>query len=257
MIYYAGGDFDYIILTMCDKRLQEEAIEILLFKGYPRENIILGRVFENAFFNFDVYIEIKKSRVSIVSDTCLAGYVYHDWGLQFTSPTINMFAANSEYYKFIKNIEENICLPMNKYSDNLEEFYPDWYAYPRGIIGDSIWEFNHDSTFETAQERWNKGAARFNRDNYIVIMTLMSEEMAYKFDALPIKYKIGFYWKETGLDSVICLPRWREDPEFRMRFKFSFSSYVNQAARQADEGVRSVNWIKLLLHEEGYIRVEK
>ena len=73
-----------------------------------------------------------------------------------------------------------------------------------------------------------------------------------RFEDVPIKHKIGFYWKELNLSSVICLPRWN-DPAYRSRFDYCFSAMVNRIATEED-GVRAVNWMKALLHENDYKR---
>lgn len=50
-------------------------------------------------------------------------------------------------------------------------------------------------------------------------MTLFSEDAAYEFDQLPIKHKMGFFWKNLGLDSVVYMPEW-ENPQTRGMFGY-------------------------------------
>ena len=121
-------------------------------------------------------------------------------------------------------------------------------------MGDVEWIFNHDETFETAATRWKKGAERFNASNFIATMTIRSDEMAYKFDELPIKHKIGFYWKDLGLDSVICMPEWN-NPKCRAKFVYNFAHFTNCVADET-KGIRAVNWMRALLHKNGYSRVQ-
>jgi len=212
------------------------------------------RIFRIPFFDFDEYIKIKESNISILSDYCFAGYLYHKFGLQFTSPTINMYADNENYYKFLLDIEGHMKLPMQEVENTRDNLYKGIYAYPRGYVGNSEWVFNHDVTFDKAVARWNKGVARFNYDNFIVIMTIYSEEMAYLFDKLPIENKIGFYWKELNLNSVICMPEWN-NPKVRERYNSDFSALINRVADE-ENGIRAINWIKALQHKGGFNRIE-
>jgi len=106
-----------------------------------------------------------------------------------------------------------------------------------------VWCFNHDVEADKAIERWERRRKRFNRDNYIVIMCIRSDEMAFKFDKLPIKNKIGFYWKDLGLESVVYMPEWA-DSRIRSRFMYNFTGLVNRATDDM-YGIRAINSIIL------------
>lgn len=43
--------------------------------------------------------------ISIISMNCVGGCVYHDYGLRFMSPTINLSFSASDFVKFCENIE--------------------------------------------------------------------------------------------------------------------------------------------------------
>ena len=85
-------------------------------------------------------------------------------------------------------------------------------------------------------------------------MGIRSEEMAYAFDALPIKNKIGFYWKDLSLDSVVYVPEWNS-AEFRHKNYFNYAHIINGIV-DGLTGAGRVNWMKVLLHQQGYRRVE-
>ena len=58
--------------------------------------------------------ELLNKEPSIISCDCLGGLVSHDLGLQFRSPTINMYMTASDYIKFIYNIKTYIDINMLK-----------------------------------------------------------------------------------------------------------------------------------------------
>lgn len=246
--------YDYLIVTVVNENTYKEIVNIAVAMGIRREIILPARIFHIPFFNFEDYIKIKNSNISILSDTCFAGFVYHRFGMKFLTPTINMFTDNENYYTFLSNLKENMTYPMVKQENTLEDLYLGIYSFPQGRVGNSKWNFNHDIEFETAAARWERGRQRFNWDNYMATMTIRSDEMAYKFDALPIENKIGFYWKELGLKSVVCIPEWNNS-SIRAKFEYNFTTFVNQIANEI-LGVKSINWMKALLHESDYKRIE-
>ena len=249
-----GLQFDYLIVSVLDEEIFKDIVSDAVRIGIKRERIIPLRVFQIPFFDFDDYISILQSNISIVSDCCFAGLLYHRFGMRFTSPTINMFSDNENYFRFISDLENHFRLPMVEVDNWIDKPWAGVYSYPRGCVGDVEWCFNHDITFATALDRWQKGVKRFNWDNYLVIMTINSESMAYAFDDLRINKKIGFYWKDLGLKSVIYLPEW-QSPFFRKKYDYCFSGYVNRIADGAD-GVRNINWFKVLLNKDAFIRVQ-
>lgn len=42
---------------------------------------------------------------SIITSNCIAGEMYNDLGLQFTSPTINLFFREKDFLKFVLNLK--------------------------------------------------------------------------------------------------------------------------------------------------------
>lgn len=247
-------EYDYLIVTVIEEKTYKEIIEDALKVGVPREKILPLRIFEISYFNFDEYVKIKESNVSILSDYCFAGHLYHKFGMKFTSPTINMFTDNENYYRFLCNLEKYMSTKMSKVENEVDTLWQERYACPRGRLDDVEWVFLHDLVYDTAADRWNQGIERFNWDNYIVIMSIMSDDMAYKFDALPIKNKIGFYWKNLKLDSVIYTPAWK-NPLIRKAYGFTFPVFVNRIADEKN-GIKGINWMKALLHHDGFNRIE-
>lgn len=50
---------------------------------------------------------LKNNEFSIISNDCTGGVIYHDLGLRFTSPTINLFFEPYEdYLYFLSNIKD-------------------------------------------------------------------------------------------------------------------------------------------------------
>lgn len=250
-------NYDYLIITALEY-VYDEILKQALDLGVKREVIIPVRVFKIPFFDFNDYIKIKESNISFVSDYCFAGFLYYRFGLKRTSPTINMYASSNEsYLNFLKDIKGHLALNMEKVENTVDQPYMGFHAYPRGRLGDCEWIFNHDVSFERAVERWNKGRERFNYSNYIAFMTIGSDEAAYAFDALPIEHKLGFYWKELNLKSVVCIPEW-SNSKIRYKYANNFVSIINgiadESGRSGARRCQIINWMRFLLFKDGFIR---
>lgn len=94
--------------------------------------------------------------VSIISNNCLGGCVYHDYSLRFNSPVINCYITLFEFPIFILNLPDFINGELKENTDKSLEF-----GFPVGIItlknGLSINVFfNHYGSFAEAANKWNE-----------------------------------------------------------------------------------------------------
>lgn len=48
---------------------------------------------------------LKNKEISIISTNCIGGVLSHDLGLQFKSPTVNLFFRAEDFIKFCENLE--------------------------------------------------------------------------------------------------------------------------------------------------------
>lgn len=136
----------------------------------------------------------KNTNPTIVSNNCIGGVIYHNLGLQFQSPTINLFFKVEDYLEFVKNFKY--------YSKcELEEFQGDNINYPVGILKskdefhkDLTIFFQHYSSFEEAKQKWIERYLRVNWDNIYFILefydTIYNHDLMYEFDKLNLKNKI-------------------------------------------------------------------
>lgn len=79
--------FEYILVT--NKNYQEVFKEIA--NRRIRCSVIRADVLLHPDFDWKRYLKIKKRVPSIISRNCWGGILYNAMGLEFTSPTINMW----------------------------------------------------------------------------------------------------------------------------------------------------------------------
>lgn len=109
---------------------------------------------------------LRNQNPTIITNNCCGGFIYHDLGLKFNSPTINLTVQN--YPLFLEHLEHYL-------SCNLVETNCGRYSFPTGklISGefpDINLLFNHYRSFGEAQEKWMQRVKRVNYENIFFIM---------------------------------------------------------------------------------------
>lgn len=74
--------------------------------------------------------QLDNENFTIISSTCVGGNIYHDLGLRFTSPTINLWIGAKDFLKFVKDLKYYLedC-ELSEIKDSNEE-------NPVGILGE-------------------------------------------------------------------------------------------------------------------------
>lgn len=108
--------------------------------------------------------KLKVNSVSIISQNCIGGVFCHDMGMEFLSPTVNLYFSGSDFVKFVLNM---------KYYVNLELKMKWEEEYPVGLLDDVKIYFMHYQTCSEAKESWDKRKQRILWDKIIVLTTDM------------------------------------------------------------------------------------
>ncbi len=58
------------------------------------------------------YCRLQKGEddFSIISQNCIGTFMYHDLGLKFCSPTINLFMEADDYIRFVERLEHYLSI---------------------------------------------------------------------------------------------------------------------------------------------------
>ena len=253
---------DYIIVA--SDRFQE----ILVYAkklGIDENIMIWGKVFRLPGFDFIRYIKVFQKKISIVADSCFGGRLYHALGLKFYSPFINMRIYSADFFLLAEHIEEVIHNPIKEYCGemvsiaerNCEYAINDqmYVRVPKAYLDcgngrKAITNFVHGDSFLTEQALWVKRAARFQFDNYIIMMVLTNEIQIEKFLALPMENKIGFCYREVNSPYIVFL---KEYEKIKSIYCYDFRQYVHDLVTgERVKIVPSIDLLKLLSGEEYY-----
>ena len=127
-----------------------------------------------------ISLNIKKNGLSIISNDCIGGIIYHDLGLKFLSPTINLFfETQDDYLEFLSDVNyySNVSPIQVERKD---------VNYPVGklVKGDKevLIHFMHYDTFENAVSKWVERGKRINYDKLFVIWHVGNENGPTKSD---------------------------------------------------------------------------
>lgn len=130
--------------------------------------------------------KLKNSDFTIISSNCVGGVIYHDLGLQFKSPTINLWFKPKDYLKFLSDLDKYLEMELSEETDKDVD-------YPVGLLGDIHLYFLHYRTFAEAKNKWNSRKKRINKENIYVIFTDrdgFDNDDFQLFLALPYKHKV-------------------------------------------------------------------
>ncbi len=144
------------------------------------------------YWEWDRYKKRKRKKLknhdfTILASNCCGTIMYHDLGLFFTSPTINLSMGMDDFVRLVGNLEWYMKLPL---SDAGREG-----KYPTGMLGDVKICFMHYKTFEEAAWKWEERKKRINWDNVFVVGTDKdgcTRETMQHFEELPYKNKVLF-----------------------------------------------------------------
>lgn len=126
--------------------------------------------------------------VSIISMNCTGGILYHDLGLKFLSPTVNMYMRAADFIKFCENLE--YYLTVDEMRPCRDETLIGNRKYPLAWLDDILLFLVHYKSVEEAQQKWNERKKRINRDKIVILdndREGMTPELMNRFEKLPYK----------------------------------------------------------------------
>ena len=139
---------------------------------------------------------------TILSCNCTGWVLYHDLGLQFTSPTINLYMRFPDFLRLLEHLEYYLTLHITPYEGDIKR------DYPLGRLGDLVLYLVHYPSVEEADQKWQARKKRMDMKNIFVIATDrdgFSSEYLPRFNALPYRKKI-FTHKPVDSPDCVCIP---------------------------------------------------
>lgn len=163
---------------------------------------------------------------------CIGGILFHDLGLQFRSPTVNLMMLQTDFAKYVLDMEHYLA-------EELVFFKHTEYDCPCAHLGDITIHFTHYHTEEEAAQKWLQRSARIDRDNLFVFLEerdgLTREEMlrlghirarglviftANDYPDIPYALQIPKYAPEGEVGNILAKSYWDDSREYERYFDF-------------------------------------
>ena len=120
-------------------------------------------------YNMNYRKKNKQTEITFVSQNCIGGVLYHMLGLEFKSPTINMFIEDENFVKLAENPRHYFQIDAEPFEERHIDANDNALCYPVIKVDDILLCCQHFSNCEEAVLAWNKRRIRVNFDNIYVI----------------------------------------------------------------------------------------
>lgn len=142
-----------------------------------------------------IYYSRKKKRLknqnfTIISRDCFGTFVYHNLGLQYKTPTVNLFFSKEDFITFVFNLKEFLNVELEEVFGHNKPFPVGKLFYDNKTV--TVY-FMHYSTFEEAKSKWDERKRRIDFSNIYIVSVInngLTEEYVKKFEALPFENKL-------------------------------------------------------------------
>ena len=179
----------------------------------------LGNIFDDAkeklkqynpihlFFQKRNRNRLKNTDFTLLASNCLGGIIYHELGVRFDSPTINIRMDSPDFIRFVSDI--------HRYLDAELLFVETDEPFPVAILDDIKIYFVHYKTNDEAKEKWEERKKRIHWDSIYILTNDADGVTTSDLDRLKsIEYAKGiavFSAKDyEGYDFIYKMPSQRD-----------------------------------------------
>lgn len=156
---------------------------------------------------------------TLIARDCVGGILYHQLGLRFLTPTINLFFTQEDFNYLCLNFKEYIDSELTEYKDD-NISYPIGLLSPKGLNPIKVF-FLHYDNFKESKEKWDDRKARINWDNILVVSTFCytTEKDTFSPELIDdwnrIKYKkVILVDRKFGFDDEVIIKKPEECKEY-------------------------------------------
>ena len=144
---------------------------------------------------------MKEKQCALLTNNCLGGFLYHDWGMKFVTPIINLQMDNCTFIRFCAALPESLNWKIKEVNIEDRKFYSRFNRennpFPVGKFEGGLIYFQHYHSFSEAVDSWERRCIRFKEwlesgKDINVVLTCKhytNEERAAFFD-LPFSKKL-------------------------------------------------------------------
>lgn len=186
--------FDYILIcnTKDINEIMKEALEL----GIERSKLIPVRVLDIPYFDWDRYISLIRSQLSILSCNCWGGILCHTLAMECLSPFKNLSVSARGMLQIVPHLKdymkEELIFSRWEVDPNSKQKYPVMYCRDVEI------HFNHDTNIDEALIKWKRRRKKINFNHILVMIYTDDENIVEDFIQLEGYQKICFVPSEMN-----------------------------------------------------------
>lgn len=182
---------------------------------------------------------LHKTNITFLCPNCIGGILFHDLGLKFMSPTVNLMMTQPDFVKFVLNIDYYLTQKFQFYN------HPE-YICPCAYLGDISVHFTHYQSVAEAESKWRNRAARIQKNETFVFLEerdgLTKEEIiqlknlnvkglvvftANDYPEIPYTVQIKKYKDDGEVGNILSRSFWNDSREYE--HYFNFVKWFNEA----------------------------
>lgn len=182
---------------------------------------------------------LSNHNITFLCPNCIGGILFHDLGLQFMSPTVNLMMTQTDFVKFVLNMDFYLAQKLEFYK------HPE-YECPCAYLGNISIHFTHYKSREEAESKWKERTARIQPDNVFVFLEerdeLTKKEIlelnqlkvkglvvftANTYDDIPYTISIQKYHNDGEIGNILTRSFWNDAREYE--YYFDFVKWFNEA----------------------------
>ena len=133
-------------------------------------------------------MKLAKTDFTILASNCNGSFMYHDMGLPYLTPMVNLSMRMDDFVTMLENLRWYMNQDIVEIKENRK--------YPSGLLGGDITiNFVHYNTFKEGVEKWEDRKRRINWDNLFIVGTEKdgcNYEILKRFESLPYENKVVF-----------------------------------------------------------------
>lgn len=107
--------------------------------------------------------DLTNKTPTFLCPNCIGGLLFHDLGLQFRSPTVNLMMYQTDFLKFVLNMDDYL-------GQELQFFEHPEYKFPCAHLGNITIHFTHYQSEEEAVHAWYDRSKRIDTNNMFVFL---------------------------------------------------------------------------------------
>lgn len=160
--------------------------------------------------------KLRSKEITLLTPNCLGGILYHDLGLRFLSPTVNLMMTQTDFLDFVMHLDEYI-------NGEFEFIKIEEHKCPCAYLSRSNSDkrikdvFTHYNDEKEALDKWNSRKERINKDNIFIFIEErdgITKQDLEKLASLKVKGIVAFTCNEyKDMPYAVYLPKYHKDGE--------------------------------------------